>query len=461
MEDVKTKMRYQDVKKRITNFFEVELGYNDSEALKEATRCLQCANPRCVKGCPVGIMIPEFIKYIKEKDIEKAYEVISKSSSLPAICGRVCPQEKQCEKMCIKGFKSDAIAIGSLERYVADYALEHNILGDVKISKNGKKVAIIGSGPAGLSCAGDLIKNGFDVTIYEVLHKAGGVLSYGIPEFRLPKKIVFQEVEKLKKLGVKIICDTPIGNAKTLNDLQKEYDYIFIGTGAGLPKFMGIEGEDANEVFAANEILTRINLMKSYEVDAKTPIKKGKIAYVIGGGNVAMDAVRSLRRLGMETHLMYRRSMEELPARKMEVKHAMEEGVIFDLLSNPKRILTDSDNHVVGMEVIDMELADVDENGRRSVCERKNSLHKIECDMVVMALGTSPNHEALKYSDIKLDDKGLIITDELLTSIPNVYAGGDIVTGAATVILAMEAGRNAARKIIEKENGGLAKDSIK
>ena len=452
MEDVKTVMRVQDAKKRITNFNEVELGYSKEEALREANRCLQCNNPRCVKGCPVGIMIPEFIKYIKEDNLEKAYEVISKSSLLPAVCGRVCPQEKQCEKMCIKGFKSDAIAIGSLERYVADYALEHDISGDKTIKKNGKKAAIIGSGPAGLSCAGDLIKNGFEVTIYEVLHKAGGVLSYGIPEFRLPKRIVEKEVDKLKKMGVKIFCDVPIGNAETLNDLQKQYDFVFIGTGAGLPKFMGIEGEDANEVFAANEILTRINLMKSFEKDAKTPIKKGNIAYVIGGGNVAMDAVRSLRRLGMEVHLMYRRSMDELPARKMEVEHAKEEGIIFDLLSNPKRILTDNDNHVIGMEVIDMELGEEDESHRRSVTEKPNSLHEVKCDIVVMALGTSPNHEALKMSDIKLDDKGLIVVNDLQTSLPNVYAGGDIVTGAATVILAMEAGRMAASEIIKKVN---------
>lgn len=449
MEDKKTIMRVQDKSKRIHNFLEVELGYNEEEAKMEASRCLNCNNPRCVKGCPVGIMIPEFIKWVKEGDMKKAYEVISKSSSLPSVCGRVCPQEKQCEKMCIKGFKSDAISIGALERYVADYALEHHLNHNIKIKKNGKKVAIIGSGPAGLSCAGDLLKEGFDVTIYEVLHKPGGVLIYGIPEFRLPKKIVEEEVEKLKKMGANIFCDVPIGNAITLDSLRKEFDAIFIGTGAGLPKFMGIPKEDANEVFAANEILTRINLMKSY-LDYETPIKKGKIAYVIGGGNVAMDAVRSLRRLGMETHLMYRRSMEELPARKMEVEHAMEEGVIFNLLANPTKILTDDDNHVLGMEVVDMELGDEDESGRRSVKEKKGSLHTVKCDMIVMALGTSPNHEALKNTSIELDDKGLIVVNDSLTSMDNVYAGGDIVTGAATVILAMEAGRKAASKIIEK-----------
>ena len=449
MTDTKTKMRVQDKEKRINNFKEVELGYNDEEAKREAERCLHCANPRCVKGCPVGIMIPEFIKYIKENDIKSAYEVISKSSLLPSICGRVCPQEKQCEKMCIKGFKSDAIAIGSLERYVADYAREHNFKETNKVKKNGKKVAIVGSGPAGLACAGDLIKNGYDVTIYEVLHKPGGVLTYGIPEFRLPKMIVEEEVKKLEQMGVKIICDVPIGKSMTIDDLKKEYDYVFLGTGAGLPKFMDIPGIDANEVFAANEVLTRINLMKCY-TDSKTPIKKGEVAYVIGGGNVAMDAARSLRRLGMEVHLMYRRSMEELPARKMEVHHAEEEGIIFNLLENPVKVLTDNDNHVIGMEVVSMELGEPDESGRRSVTEKVGSNHNIKCDMVVMALGTSPNHLVFNDSDIKLDEKGLVITENSLTSEKNVYAGGDIVTGAATVILAMEAGRSAAKRIMEE-----------
>ena len=450
MTDTKTKMRVQDKDERINNFKEVELGYNDKEAKREAERCLHCANPRCVKGCPVGIMIPEFIKYIKENDIKKAYEVISKSSLLPSICGRVCPQEKQCEKMCIKGFKSDAIAIGSLERYVADYARCHNFKEINNVKKNGKKVAVVGSGPSGLACAGDLIKNGYDVTIYEVLHKPGGVLTYGIPEFRLPKVIVEEEVNKLEQLGVKIICDVPIGKSLLISDLQKEYDYVFLGTGAGLPKFMNIDGEDANEVFAANEILTRINLMKSYKDDSKTPIKKGNVVYVIGGGNVAMDAARSLRRLGMEVHLMYRRSMDELPARKIEVSHAKEEGIIFDLLTNPVKILTDSDNHVTGMEVIKMKLLDADESGRRSVKEIEGSNYNVSCDMVVMALGTSPNHLVFNNSDIKLNEKGLVITDNNLTSLSNVYAGGDIVTGAATVILAMEAGRSAAKRIMEE-----------
>ena len=444
----KIKGRVRPPRERIKTFEEVELGYNDEEALAEANRCLQCNNPRCMTGCPVSIRIPDFIKAIKENNIKKAYEIISESSSLPAVCGRVCPQEKQCESMCIKGLKGEAISIGSLERYVADYAMENNLASISKKDANGKRIAIVGSGPAGLSCAGELAKNGYDVTIYEVLHKVGGVLSYGIPEFRLPKRIVDKETDSLKRLGVKIICDVPIGNAILLDKLEKEYDAVFLGTGAGLPKFMNIPGEDANEVFSANEILTRINLMGAYKETSKTPIKKGKIAYVIGGGNVAMDAVRSLKRLGMEAHLMYRRSEEELPARKMEVEHAKEEGIIFDLLKNPVRILIDSDNHVTGMEIVDMELGEPDESGRRSVSEKENSNHEIKCDMIVEALGTSSNHEALKNSDIKLNEKGLIEVLGTKTSHDNVFAGGDAVTGAATVILAMEAGKNAAKDII-------------
>ena len=449
MNDKKVLGRVQDADKRVTNFLEVELGYNDEEALAEANRCLHCNNPRCVKGCPVSIMIPEFIKCIKDGNLKGAYEVISESSSLPAVCGRVCPQEKQCEAMCIKGLKGDAISIGALERYVADNALKNNYtVGDV-LKKNGKKVAIVGSGPSGLTCAGELAKNGFDVTVFEVLHKAGGVLTYGIPEFRLPKSIVAQEVEKLEKLGVEIKTDVPVGNAITLDELRKEYDAVFVGSGAGLPKFMGIEGENANGVFSANEILTRINLMGAYKEESKTPIKKAKKAYVIGGGNVAMDAVRSLKRLGIETHLMYRRGEEELPARHMEVEHAKEEGIVFDLLQNPKKILVDENNNVTGMEVVNMILGEAGEDGRRSVSEDEKSVHTVECDMVVMALGTSPNHSALKDSDINLSDRGLIVVEETKTSLDNVYAGGDAVTGAATVILAMEAGKKGAKQIIE------------
>ena len=449
MDDKKVKGRLQSPEERVTNFNEVEFGFNDEEAKEEASRCLHCMNPQCVKGCPVNIMIPDFIKCIKDGDIKGAYEVISKSSSLPAICGRVCPQEKQCEAKCIKGIKGDAISIGSLERYVADQALINNFNATKKVEPNGKRVAIVGSGPAGLSCAGDLAKAGFDVTIFEILHKAGGVLIYGIPEFRLPKDIVAKEIKSLKKLGVRINTNVPIGNAITLSDLQKEYDAVFVGSGAGLPKFMGIPGEDANEVFSANEILTRINLMGAYKEESKTPIKKLKKAYVIGGGNVAMDAVRSLKRLGIDAHLMYRRSEEELPARKMEVEHAKDEGIVFDLLTNPVRILTDENNSVVGMEVVNMVLGEAGEDGRRSVVEDSSSLHKVDCDMVVMALGTSPNHGALKDSDIELSDRGLIVVEGTKTSLNNVYAGGDAVTGAATVILAMEAGKKAAQEIIE------------
>ncbi len=449
MDDKKVKGRLQSPKERVTNFNEVEFCFNDEEAKEESSRCLLFMNPQCVKGCPVNIMIPDFIKCIKDGDIKGAYEVISKSSSLPAICGRVCPQEKQCEAKCIKGIKGDAISIGSLERYVADQALINNFNAAKKVEPNGKRVAIVGSGPAGLSCAGDLAKAGFDVTIFEILHKAGGVLIYGIPEFRLPKDIVAKEIKSLKKLGVRINTNVPIGNAITLSDLQKEYDAVFVGSGAGLPKFMGIPGEDANEVFSANEILTRINLMGAYKEESKTPIKKLKKAYVIGGGNVAMDAVRSLKRLGIDAHLMYRRSEEELPARKMEVEHAKDEGIVFDLLTNPVRILTDENNSVVGMEVVNMVLGEAGEDGRRSVVEDSSSLHKVDCDMVVMALGTSPNHGALKDSDIELSDRGLIVVEGTKTSLNNVYAGGDAVTGAATVILAMEAGKKAAQEIIE------------
>jgi glutamate synthase (NADPH/NADH) small chain len=447
--DEKVKVRVQTPEERVTNFKEVELGYNDEEALKEASRCLHCPKPRCVEGCPVNIAIPEFIKCVKEGDLKKAYEIISESSSLPAVCGRVCPQEKQCESMCVRGVKGDAISIGSLERYVADEAIKNNFKAAVIEKKNGKKVAIVGAGPSGLTCAGDLAKAGYDVTIYEVLHKAGGVLTYGIPEFRLPKSIVEKEVDSLKKLGVNILCDVPIGNAITIEELQKEYDAVFLGTGAGLPKFMGIPGEDANQVFSANEILTRINLMKAYDEKSKTPIKKAKKAYIIGGGNVAMDAVRSLKRLGIDAHLMYRRSMEELPARKLEVEHAKEEGIVFDLLQNPVRVVTDENNNVTGIEVINMVLGEPDESGRRSVTEEAGSEHIVECDMVVMALGTGPNHEALKHSDIELSDKGLIVVEGTKTSLSNVYAGGDAVTGAATVILAMEAGKQAAKEIME------------
>ena len=443
-------MRAQDPNVRNKNFEEVELGYTEEEALKEASRCLHCKIPKCVEGCPVNIMIPEFIAALKENDVRKAYDVISETSSLPAICGRVCPQEKQCESKCVRGIKGSAIAIGSLERYVADQAIKNNFTTMIKVPKNNKTVAIVGSGPAGLTCAGDLAKAGFTVTVFEILHKAGGVLTYGIPEFRLPKSIVENQVKSLKKMGVTIKTNVPIGNAITLDQLQNEYDAVFLATGAGLPKFMGIEGEDASGVFSANEVLTRINLMGGFKEDSKTPIKKAKKAYVIGGGNVAMDSVRSLKRLGVDAHIMYRRGEDELPARAMEVNHAKEEGIVFDLLQNPVKILSDEDNNVVGMEVVNMELTEPGEDGRRSVKEIEGSNHTVDCDMVVMALGTGPNHEALKESNIQLTDKNLIYVENTKTSLDNVYAGGDAVTGAATVILAMEAGKKAAKEIIDR-----------
>lgn len=450
MSNVKTKMKALDPNVRNKTFREVELGYSMQEALNEADRCLHCKIPKCVEGCPVKINIPEFIAALKAGDTKKAYDIISESSSLPAICGRVCPQEKQCEAKCIRGIKGEAVSIGALERYVADEAIKNNYEMPKADKKIDKKVAVVGSGPSGLTCAGELARNGVSVTIFETLHKAGGVLTYGIPEFRLPKSIVQKQIDGLKDLGVDIKLNVPVGNAVTINELRKDYDAVFIGTGAGIPKFMGIPGEDASGVFSANEILTRINLMGAYKQDSKTPIKKGKKAYVIGGGNVAMDAARSLKRLGIDTHLMYRRSEEELPARKMEVGHAKEEGISFDLLTNPVEIVVDENNNVKGMNVVNMELQEPGADGRRKVKPIEDSKHFVECDMVVMALGTSQNHEALKECDIKLSDRGLIIVEESETSLENVYAGGDAVTGAATVILAMEAGKNAAKEILKK-----------
>ncbi len=444
----KVHMRIADADTRTHNFEEVALGYTEEEAKKEASRCLNCANPRCVKGCPVNIRIPEFIEAIKENDMQKAYEVIQASSSLPAVCGRVCPQEKQCEAMCIKGFKGDAISIGALERYVADYARENHLSLTKEIVKKNKKVAVIGAGPSGLSCAGELAKNGYEVTIFEALHKAGGVLTYGIPEFRLPKKIVEEEVDSLKKLGVKVELNAVIGKSLSLEDLQEEYDAIYLGTGAGLPKFMGIENENANEVFSANEVLTRINLMNAYKKDAMTPVKDSKVAVVVGGGNVAMDAARSLRRLGIEVHIVYRRDMDEMPARKAEVEHAMEEGIIFDTLKNPTRILKDEDNHVTGVELIAMEYAG-ESDGRKSVREIPDSHTIMNCDTIVMALGTSANDLATTDSKVERNERNLIIVDGTKTSEKGVFAGGDAVTGAATVILAMEAGKKGAAEIME------------
>ena len=451
---VKVPVSEQDPKVRATNFEEVCLGYNKEEAMEEASRCLNCKNAQCIKGCPVSIQIPDFIAAVKEGDIEKAYEVISESSALPAVCGRVCPQESQCEGKCIRGIKGEAVSIGKLERFVADWARENNIKPQGTTEKNGHKVAVIGSGPAGLTCAGDLAKLGYDVTIFEALHEAGGVLVYGIPEFRLPKsKVVAAEVENVKSLGVKIETNVIIGRSVTIDELMEKegFEAVFIGSGAGLPRFMGIPGEQAKGVFSANEFLTRNNLMKAFKEGYDTPIARGKKVVVVGGGNVAMDAARTALRLGAEVHIVYRRSEAELPARVEEVHHAKEEGVIFDLLQNPTEILVDEEGCVKGIRIIKMELGEPDESGRRSPVEIPGSEYEIEADTVIMSLGTSPNpliSSTTKGLDV--NRRGCVIcADDGATSKEAVYAGGDAVTGAATVILAMGAGKAAAKGIHE------------
>ena len=451
---VKVPVSEQDPKVRATNFEEVCLGYNKEEAMEEASRCLNCKNAQCIKGCPVSIQIPDFIAAVKEGNIEKAYEVISESSALPAVCGRVCPQESQCEGKCIRGIKGEAVSIGKLERFVADWARENNIKPQGATEKNSHKVAVIGSGPAGLTCAGDLAKLGYEVTIFEALHEAGGVLVYGIPEFRLPKsKVVAAEVENVKSLGVKIETNVIIGRSVTIDELMEKegFEAVFIGSGAGLPRFMGIPGEQAKGVFSANEFLTRNNLMKAFKEGYDTPIARGKKVVVVGGGNVAMDAARTALRLGAEVHIVYRRSEAELPARVEEVHHAKEEGVIFDLLQNPTEILVDDEGCVKGIRVIKMELGEPDESGRRSPVEIPGSEYEIEADTVIMSLGTSPNpliSSTTKGLDV--NRRGCIICeDDGATSKEAVYAGGDAVTGAATVILAMGAGKAAAKGIHE------------
>lgn len=448
-------VREQEPQVRATNFEEVCYGYNKEEAVEEASRCLNCKNAQCVKGCPVSIDIPAFIQQVKNENFEEAYQIISESSALPAVCGRVCPQESQCEGKCIRGIKGDAISIGKLERFVADTARENNVKPKKAEKMNGKKVAVIGSGPAGLTCAGDLAKLGYEVTIFEALHAAGGVLSYGIPEFRLPKdKVVAAEIENVKSLGVKIETNVVIGKSTTIDDLLEEegFEAVFIGSGAGLPRFMGIPGEQANGVFSANEFLTRNNLMKAFKEGYETPITRGKRVVVVGGGNVAMDAARTALRLGAETHIVYRRGEEELPARKEEVHHAKEEGIIFDLLQNPTEILVDEDGWVKGIRLIKMELGEPDESGRRSPVEIPGSEYEIPCDTVIMSLGTSPN-PLISSTTIGLDvnrRKCIIASEETgATSKEGVYAGGDAVTGAATVILAMGAGKTAAKGIHE------------
>ena len=451
----KIPVREQDPKERAKNFKEVCLGYNEEEARLEASRCLSCKNPQCVTGCPVGINIPGFIKEVKEGNDLAAAKEIAKYSSLPAVCGRVCPQEKQCEGKCVLGIKGEAVSIGKLERYVADTARKNNFDLTKTESKNGKKVAIIGAGPAGLTCAGDLAKAGFDVTIFEALHKAGGVLVYGIPEFRLPKEeVVAHEVENIKKLGVKIETDVIVGKTITIDELFAEgYDAMFIGSGAGLPKFMGIPGENANGVLSANEFLTRVNLMRAFDECYDTPVVVGKKVAVVGGGNVAMDAVRTALRLGAEANIVYRRSESELPARVEEVHHAKEEGVKFELLTNPTEILTDDKGNVTGMKCIRMELGEPDASGRRSPVEIPNSEFVMDVDMVIMSLGTSPNPLISQTTKgLEVNKRRCIVADDEtgLTTRENVYAGGDAVTGAATVILAMGAGKKAALAIDAK-----------
>lgn len=451
----KVPVREQDAKVRATNFEEVCYGYNKEEAVEEANRCITCKNAKCIEGCPVSIDIPAFIAAVKEEKFEEAFQIISKSSALPAVCGRVCPQESQCEGRCIRGKKGDPISIGKLERFVADWARENGIKPEMPKEKNGKKVAVIGSGPSGLTCAGDLAKLGYDVTIFEALHKAGGVLVYGIPEFRLPKdRVVGPEVENVKALGVKIETDVIVGRTVKLDDLIEDegFDAVFIGSGAGLPKFMGIPGETACGVLSANEYLTRNNLMKAFDENYDTPIVRGKKVVVVGGGNVAMDAARTALRLGAETHIVYRRSEEELPARVEEVHHAKEEGIIFDLLTNPVEILTDENDWVTGIKCIRMELGEPDASGRRRPVEVAGSEFTIECDTVIMSLGTSPNpliSSTTKGLEINRRQCIVATEDTGATSKEGVYAGGDAVTGAATVILAMGAGKAAAKGIHE------------
>ena len=459
----KVPVREQAPKVRATNFEEVCLGYNKEEAMEEANRCLGCKKAKCMEGCPVSINIPGFVHEVKEGNFEKAYRIIGESSALPAVCGRVCPQETQCEGKCIRGLKGEAVSIGKLERFVADWAKENGIKPVPAAQKNGHKVAVIGSGPSGLTCAGDLAKMGYDVTIFEALHKAGGVLVYGIPEFRLPKdKVVAAEVENVKSLGVKIETNVIIGKSVTIDELLKDegFEAVFIGSGAGLPMFMGIPGEQANGVFSANEYLTRNNLMKAFREDYDTPIAHGKKVAVVGGGNVAMDAARTALRLGAEVHIIYRRSEAELPARKEEVHHAKEEGVQFDLLCNPVEILTDDKDWVTGIKCIRMELGEPDASGRRRPVEIPGSEFTIDVDTVIMSLGTSPN-PLISSTTIGLDvnKRKCIIADEEFgkTSKEGVYAGGDAVTGAATVILAMGAGKAGARGIDEYIKSKYAK----
>ena len=448
----KVAMPVQDPEVRCHNFEEVTTGYTEEMAIEEANRCLHCKHRPCVNGCPVNVNIPDFIEQVKEGNFEEAYNIISVTSSLPAVCGRVCPQESQCEKYCVRGIKGEPVGIGRLERFVADWHREHAYKKVEKPEPNGHKVAVVGAGPAGLTCAGDLAKKGYDVTVFEALHVAGGVLMYGIPQFRLPKEIVQKEIDTLKDLGVKIITNFVVGRTDTIDALQEEgFEAIFIGSGAGLPNFMNLEGENLKGVYSANEFLTRINLMKAYKEDSPTPIQHPKKCVVVGGGNVAMDAARSAKRLGAEVHIVYRRSLEELPARKEEVEHAMEEGIIFDLLCNPVKVLGDDSGWINGMECIRMELGEPDASGRRRPVEIPGSEFVIDCDCMIMSIGTSPNPLIRSTTEgLEVNRKGCLIVDEAgKTSRDTIYAGGDAVTGAATVISDMGAGKKAAASIDE------------
>ncbi len=455
----KVPVREQDPKVRAANFEEVCLGYNKEEAMEEASRCLNCKNAKCVKGCPVAIDIPAFVGKVKEGDIQGAAKVIARSSALPAVCGRVCPQESQCEGQCIRGIKGEPVSIGKLERFVADWSRENGFVPEKPEHANGKKVAVVGSGPAGLTCAGDLAKLGYAVTVFEALHEPGGVLLYGIPEFRLPKEgVVMPEIDNVRKLGVRIETNVIIGKSVTIDQLLEDegFDAVFIGSGAGLPMFMGIPGENANVVFSANEYLTRSNLMKAFRDDYDTPIAAGKKVAVVGGGNVAMDAARTALRLGADVHIVYRRSEAELPARAEEVHHAKEEGIIFNLLTNPVEILVDDKGWVKGMRCIRMELGEPDASGRRRPVPVEGSEFVIDVDTVIMSLGTSPNPLISSTTKgLEVDRRKCIVAEEAngKTSKEGVYAGGDAVTGAATVILAMEAGRAGARGIDEYLTG--------
>lgn len=453
MNPKKTKMPEQDPNIRNKNFNEVALGYTEEMAIGEAKRCLNCKNRPCVSGCPVNVQIPDFISLVAEGDFEGAYNVIKQTNSLPAVCGRVCPQEAQCEGKCIRGIKGESVGIGRLERFVADYHREHGKDAQVNIKPNGKKVAIVGAGPAGLTCAGDLARLGYSVTVFEAFHTAGGVLVYGIPEFRLPKSVVAAEVETLKNLGVNIMTDMVIGKILSIDEIiDMGYEAVFIGSGAGLPMFMGIEGEDALGVYSANEFLTRINLMKAYIDDYDTPIKSMKSVAVIGGGNVAMDAARCAKRLGAEVYVVYRRGEEEMPARREEIHHAKEEGIKFMFLTNPTKILSNDKSVVTGIQCIKMQLGEPDESGRRRPQEIKGSEFNLAVDSVIMALGTRPNPLLLKdTADISADKRGCIIVSENMETSKNlVFAGGDAVSGAATVISAMGAGKRAAAAIHQR-----------